>query len=247
MEYGRFTTCDWHEAEDLELIAEFQEVETGKGADALNKRPQLAAALSDAKRNDCAVVVAKLDRLSRDVAFISALMAKRTLFIVAELGADVSPFMLHIYAAVAEQERAMISQRTKDALAAVKARGVKLGNPQIRKAQEAAAERRTAIADGFASNVLPIIREIQATGASMRKTAAALNARGIPTARGGTWAATQISDFKARRRLTTQARLVRRACDVYHHGVADPPRNAPVPYSTAGGFNARHHPFERRR
>jgi hypothetical protein len=100
--------------------------------------------------------------------------------------------------AVAEQERAMISQRTKDALAAVKARGVKLGNPQIRKAQEAAAERRTAIADGFASNVLPIIREIQATGASMRKTAAALNARGIPTARGGTWAATQISDILKR-------------------------------------------------
>ncbi|TIX79187.1 MAG: resolvase, partial [Mesorhizobium sp.] len=149
-------------------------------------------------RNDCAVVVAKLDRLSRDVAFISALMAKRTPFIVAELGADVSPFMLHIYAAVAEQERAMISLRTKDALAAVKARGVKLGNPQIRKAQKAAAERRTAIAEDFAANVLPIIREIQATGASMRKTAAALNARGIPAARGGTWAATQISDILKR-------------------------------------------------
>lgn len=193
LEAQRVAIAKFAEAEDLELIAEFQEVETGKGADALNKRPQLAAALSDAKRNDCAVVVAKLDRLSRDVAFISALMAKRTPFIVAELGADVSPFMLHIYAAVAEQERAMISQRTKDALAAVKARGVKLGNPQIRKAQEAAAERRTAIADGFAANVLPIIREIQATGASMRKTAAALNARGISTARGGTWAATQIS------------------------------------------------------
>lgn len=198
LEAQRAAIAKFAEAEDLELIAEFQEVETGKGADALNKRPQLAAALSDAKRNDCAVVVAKLDRLSRDVAFISALMAKRTPFIVAELGADVSPFMLHIYAAVAEQERAMISQRTKDALAAVKARGVKLGNPQIRKAQEAAAERRTAIADGFASNVLPIIREIQATGASMRKTAAALNARGIPTARGGTWAATQISDILKR-------------------------------------------------
>ncbi|TIL45823.1 recombinase family protein [Mesorhizobium sp.] len=198
LEAQRVAIAKFAEAEGLELIAEFQEVETGKGADALNKRPQLAAALSDAKRNDCAVVVAKLDRLSRDVAFISALMAKRTPFIVAELGADVSPFMLHIYAAVAEQERAMISQRTKDALAAVKARGVKLGNPQIRKAQEAAAERRTAIADGFASNVLPIIREIQATGASMRKTAAALNARGIPTARGGTWAATQISDILKR-------------------------------------------------
>ncbi|PAP91804.1 recombinase family protein [Mesorhizobium wenxiniae] len=198
LEAQRVGIAKFAEAEGLELIAEFQEVETGKGADALNKRPQLAAALSEAKRNDCAVVVAKLDRLSRDVAFISALMAKRTPFIVAELGADVSPFMLHIYAAVAEQERAMISQRTKDALAAVKARGVRLGNPRIRQAQEAAAERRTAIAKDFAANVLPIIREIQATGASMRKTAAALNARGIPTARGGTWAATQISDILKR-------------------------------------------------
>ncbi|MER8368029.1 recombinase family protein [Mesorhizobium sp. M1378] len=199
LEAQRVAIAKFAEAEGLELSAEFQEVETGKGAYALNKRPQLAAALSEAKRNDCAVVVAKLDRLSRDVAFISALMAKRTPFIVAELGADVSPFMLHIYAAVAEQERAMISQRTKDALAAVKARGVKLGNPQIAKAQEAAAQRRAAIADGFAANVISIIREIQATGASMRKTAAALNARGIPTARGGTWAATQISDILKRR------------------------------------------------
>lgn len=186
------------EAEGIELIAEFQEVETGKGADALNNRPQLAAALAEAKRRNCPVIVAKLDRLSRDVAFIASLMSKRTPFIVAELGADVSPFMLHIYAAVAEQERAMISQRTKDALAAVKARGRKLGNPDIGKAQEAAAKVRTANADAFAANVLPIIREIQATGASMRKTAEALNRRGIPTARGGTWAATQVSDILKR-------------------------------------------------
>lgn len=186
------------EAEGIELIAEFQEVETGKGADALNNRPQLAAALAEAKRRDCPVIVAKLDRLSRDVAFIASLMSRRTPFIVAELGADVSPFMLHIYAAVAEQERAMISQRTKDALAAVKARGRKLGNPNIGKAQEAAAKVRAANADAFAANVLPIIREIRATGASMRKTAEALNRRGIPSARGGTWAATQVSDILKR-------------------------------------------------
>ena len=186
------------EAEGIELIAEFQEVETGKGADALNSRPQLAAALAEAKRRDCPVIVAKLDRLSRDVAFIASLMSKRTPFIVAELGADVSPFMLHIYAAVAEQERAMISQRTIDALAAVKARGRKLGNPNIGKAQEAAAKVRAANADAFAANVLPIIREIRATGASMRKTAEALNRRGIPSARGGTWAATQVSDILKR-------------------------------------------------
>lgn len=198
LEAQRATIARFAEVENIELIAEFQEVETGKGVDALNSRPQLAAALAEAKRRDCPVIVAKLDRLSRDVAFIASLMSKRTPFIVAELGADVSPFMLHIYAAVAEQERAMISQRTKDALAAVKARGRKLGNPNIEKAREVAAKVRTTNADTFAANVLPIIREIQATGASMRKTAEALNMRGIPTARGGTWAATQVSDILKR-------------------------------------------------
>lgn len=201
LEAQKAAIAKFAEAEGIELIAEFQEVETGKGADALNSRPQLAAALAEAKRRDCPVIVAKLDRLSRDVAFIASLMSKRTPFIVAELGADVSPFMLHIYAAVAEQERAMISQRTKDALAAVKARGRKLGNPNIAKAQEAAAKVRTANADAFAVNVLPIIRDIQATGASMRKTAEALNRRGIPTARGGTWAATQVSDIIKRSKI----------------------------------------------
>jgi DNA invertase Pin-like site-specific DNA recombinase len=198
LEAQRAAIAKFAVSEGIELVAEFQEIETGKGSDALSKRPQLASALSLAKRKDCAVVVAKLDRLSRDVAFISALMAKRTPFIVAELGADVSPFMLHIYAAVAEQERAMISQRTREALAAVKARGRKLGNPNIGEAQKAAAIRRSEIADDFAVNVLPIIREIQSTGLSMRKVAAALNARGIPTARGGTWAATQVSDILKR-------------------------------------------------
>jgi len=198
MEAQKAAIAKFAEAEGIELIAEFQEVETGKGADALNNRPQLAAALAEAKCNDCPIIVAKLDRLSRDVAFIASLMSKRTPFIVAELGADVSPFMLHIYAAVAEQERAMISQRTKDALTAAKARGIKLGNPNIAKAQKTAANVRTANADAFAVNVLPIIRNIRESGASMRKTAEALNLRGIPTARGGTWAATQVSDILKR-------------------------------------------------
>lgn len=198
LEAQRAAIAKFAEAEGIELAAEYFEVETGKGADALDKRPQLAAALADAKRQGCPIIVAKLDRLSRDVAFIAALMSKKTSFIVAELGADVSPFMLHIYAAVAEQERAAISQRTKDALAAAKAKGIKLGNPDIAKAQAVAAQVRMARADSFAANALPIIREIQGTGASMRKIAQALNARGIPTARGGTWAATQVSDILKR-------------------------------------------------
>ena len=93
-------------AEGFEIVAEFTEVETGKGADALDRRPQLKAALKAAKKAKCEVAVAKLDRLSRDVAFIAGLMAQRVPFIVAALGRNVDPFMLHIYAALAEQERA---------------------------------------------------------------------------------------------------------------------------------------------
>ena len=90
-------------AEDRMIAGEFVEVETGKGADALDRRPQLAAALGAARKIGGAVLVAKLDRLSRDVAFIAGLMAQRVPFIVAELGADADPFMLHLYAALAEK------------------------------------------------------------------------------------------------------------------------------------------------
>jgi DNA invertase Pin-like site-specific DNA recombinase len=83
----------------MRLAAEHVEVETGKGADALDRRPVLRRALAQARKTKCPVIVAKLDRLSRDVAFISGLMALRVPFIVTELGADADPFMLHIYAA----------------------------------------------------------------------------------------------------------------------------------------------------
>jgi DNA invertase Pin-like site-specific DNA recombinase len=171
-------------------------VETGKGADALEQRPRLAAALAEAKRRRCSIAVAKLDRLSRDVAFISGLMSKRVPFIVAELGADADPFMLHLYAALAEKERALISRRTTEALAAAKARGVKLGGPKLAEAQRNGAAAQKAEADRFAANVLPVIREAQGAGAtSLRAIAQVLNARGVRTARGGTWAATQVSDI----------------------------------------------------
>jgi DNA invertase Pin-like site-specific DNA recombinase len=182
-----------------EIISEYSETETGKGADALDRRPQLAGALSEAARRRCPVAVAKLDRLSRDVHFISGLMAHRVPFLVAELGADVDPFMIHIYAALAEKERALISQRTSAALKAAKARGVQLGNPSIRKAQAAGTARVKAEADRFAANVLPVIREAQKAGAtSLRAIAEILNARGVRTARGGKWAATQVRDILRR-------------------------------------------------
>jgi DNA invertase Pin-like site-specific DNA recombinase len=122
--------------------AEFAEVETGKGYDALARRPQLAAALHEAKRRKCSIVIAKLDRLSRDVHFIRGLMTQKVPFIVAELGPAVDPFMLHMYAALAEKERRNISIRTKQALAAAKARGVQLGNAEQAKENRRNMQRR---------------------------------------------------------------------------------------------------------
>jgi len=126
----RAAVARFAEAEGFEIVAEFTEIETGKGSDALERRPQLAAALAEARRNGkhCPIAVAKLDRLSRDVHFISGLMAHKTPFLVADLGCA---FLLHLYAALAEKERALISQRTKAALAAAKARGQALGNPRL--------------------------------------------------------------------------------------------------------------------
>ena len=186
------------ETEGIEILAEHVEIETGKGTDALDRRPQLAAALAAAKRQDCPVVVAKLDRLSRDVAFIAGLMSRHVPFVVAELGTDTDPFVLHLYAALAEKERSMISARTTAALAAAKAKGIQLGNPNLATARVAAHEAIRANADAFAANVLPVIKEVKATGASLRQIAAALNSRDIPTARGGRWAATQVRDYLRR-------------------------------------------------
>ena len=185
----------------FDIVAEFVEVETGKGSDALDRRPQLAAALAKARAMRCPVVVAKLDRLSRDVHFISGLMAHRVPFVVTELGPDVDPFVLHLYAALAEKERALISGRTKSALAAAKAKGVKLsGNPHIEAARGGAVRGDQAPqADRAANNVLPIIAEIKNSGAStLRAIAEALNARGIPTPRGGRWHATSVRNALAR-------------------------------------------------
>jgi DNA invertase Pin-like site-specific DNA recombinase len=185
--------------EGYELARVFVEVETGKGADALDRRPELAAALSEARKLKCPVTVAKLDRLSRDVHFISGLMAHRVPFLVVELGADVDPFILHLFAALAEKERSMISTRTQAALAAAKARGVRLGGPKLDEARKVAVASIEANADRHAANVLPIIRDIQKAGAgTLRAVAEALNARGISTARGGRWHAMTVSNVLER-------------------------------------------------
>jgi DNA invertase Pin-like site-specific DNA recombinase len=143
----------------------------------------LSAALAGANKRRCPVLVAKLDRLSRDVEFIAGLMAHRVPFIVAELGADADPFMRHIYAALAEQERQLMSARTKAALAAAKDRGVKLaryGAEKLAPVNRAAVEKR-------AEELAPALRELCSKGMSATAIAGELNRRAVPTASGGRW------------------------------------------------------------
>src|SRR4051794_38948939 len=120
IEAQRQCLAQFAKSEGFDVVREDVEVETGKGSDALERRPQLKAALAAARKLRCRVSVAKLDRLSRDVHFISGLMAHRVPFV---LGSDVDPFVLHLFAALAEKERALISTRTRQALSAAKSRG----------------------------------------------------------------------------------------------------------------------------
>jgi DNA invertase Pin-like site-specific DNA recombinase len=188
LEAQRDAIVRFAQAEGFELLAVHVEVETGKGADAIERRPILKTALDDARKAKAQVIVAKLDRLSRDVAFVAGLMASRVPFIVAELGADADPFMLHLYAALAEKERALISQRTRDALTRAKAKGVELGkhgrNVLAPKNREAAQERATALRSVFTAKL--------DAGKSLRTIAAELNAEGVPTPMGKEWHLTTV-------------------------------------------------------
>jgi DNA invertase Pin-like site-specific DNA recombinase len=178
------------------LAAEYTEVESGKRTD---NRPQLAAALAACKKLKAKLIVAKLDRLARNVAFISALMESGVEFIACDMP-FANKLTIHILAAVAEHERELISQRTKDALAEAKKRfakqGRKLGNPNIAKAAKAGAATNRENADRFAANTLPIIREIQASGiTTLRGVARALTARGVPSARGTPWSPVAVANI----------------------------------------------------
>jgi DNA invertase Pin-like site-specific DNA recombinase len=177
-----------------ELVEEFTEVESGKRAD----RPELARALDACRRHKARLVIAKLDRLSRNVAFIAAVMESGVEFVAVD-NPHANKLTVHILAAVAQHEREMISERTKAALQAAKARGTRLGNPRL---AEAAAMGRAALqsaADQFAANVLPVIRELQDAGkTSANAIAAGLNARKIAARRGGRWTHSQVAAVLAR-------------------------------------------------
>jgi len=190
LEAQRTAVAAFAKAEGLEIVSEFTEVETGKGADALDRRPKLAAALKAGRKAGASVCVAKLDRLSRDVAFISGLMAQKVPFLVAELGMQAPSFMLHIFAALAQEGRRMISERTRAGLQAARRRGVKLGNPTIGRDNKRAAMDR-------ARELRPILKAL--AGQSARAIAAELNNREIATPRGLKWSAMTV--IRVQRRL----------------------------------------------
>ena len=181
------------------IAAEFVEIESGKK----NDRPQLARAMAEAKRIGAVLLIAKLDRLARNVAFIANLLEAGGEIAAADMP-EANRFLLHVMAAVAEHEAQAISDRTRAALAAAKARGVALGwsmparADEQRQASRKGASRNARIADQHAANVLPVIRQIAAGGASLRQIADELNARGAKTARGGLWYAATVRNLMAR-------------------------------------------------
>jgi DNA invertase Pin-like site-specific DNA recombinase len=176
------------------LLEEYTEVETGKGSNALDLRPQLNKAMIVAKRHRARLVVSKLDRLSRDVHFISGVMVRKVDFTTVETP-DADPFMLHIYAAVAEQERKRIAQRISDALIAKKAKGLPVGNLKNLQPHN---EQRSAKARVFAQGLSRTLKAYLKAGMTQRAMVDELNAQGIKTARGGEWSLVQLQRVLAR-------------------------------------------------
>ena len=190
LEAQREAVSRYAKDQGLEVAAEFVEVETGKGSKALSKRPQLLAALTEAKRTKARLVLAKLDRLARNVHFVSGLM---------ESGVDFADrFRLHLEAVIAEDEARRISQRTKAALAAAKERGQVLG-----RNGKVLAEQNKAEALGRLSPVKGLLTGLKAEGLNMRAMVSALNERGVPSPAGGKWHLANL--HRAMRRLAEAA------------------------------------------
>jgi DNA invertase Pin-like site-specific DNA recombinase len=189
-------------ARSASIVKEFVEVESGKKA---SNRPELVAALHLAKVTGSVLVIAKLDRLSRNAAFLLTLKDSGVKFIAADMP-DANDLTVGVMALVAQQEREAISKRTKEALAAAKARGTKLGNPngaaalqRAAKGNEAGVEAIKAKADAYAADLKPIIQDITAKGiVSLGGIAKALNERHIKTARDGIWHKATVANLLAR-------------------------------------------------
>ena len=190
LEAQRKVIEDFAASRGAEVLARFTEVESGRKAD----RPELARALHLAKVTGATLVIAKLDRLSRNAAFLLALRDSGVRFVAVDMP-EANDLTVGIMALVAQAEREAISRRTKEALAVAKARGVKLGNPNgaasLRRAGKGGVALRAAVsanAAAFAADLAPVLADIRAGGhLSLREVAAELTARGIRTRRGGNW------------------------------------------------------------
>jgi DNA invertase Pin-like site-specific DNA recombinase len=194
----------WLNGGSWELIKEIVEIESGKSD---RNRPELQKALDTCRRYRAKLIISRLDRLSRDPVFLLSLRDAGIDFVALDMP-NANRMTVGIMAMVAEQEREALSQRTRDALAAKKAQGVKLGNPRPetltfndRKAAKAAAKKAGAAvreqADEFAALILPLL-DGELAGLSANATAAELNRRGVQTARGGSWTARSVLNLKAR-------------------------------------------------
>jgi len=197
IEAQRTAIVDYLNGGKWELIAEFVEVESGK----LDERVKLQEAMKHCQMTGATLVIAKLDRISRDSHFIGNIMKSGIEFVAVDMPAA-NKFTIHILAAVAEHEREMISQRTKSALQAAKARGKKLGNPQnlnsvaAEKGRVLGVKARQAKADEFASKIAPMIQGLSREGMSLNAIARELNQRDIltPSGKAGTWTPTTVKN-----------------------------------------------------
>ncbi|WBL32170.1 recombinase family protein [Sinirhodobacter sp. HNIBRBA609] len=201
LEAQRKTIEDFSHSRGATLLARFIEVESGRRSD----RPELAKALHLGKVTGATLVIAKLDRLSRNAAFLLALRDSGVRFIACDMP-EANDLTVGVMALVAEAERDAISRRTREALAVAKAKGVKLGNPNgaaaLRRAGKGGAALQATVsanADLFAQDLAPVIADIRSQGhTSLREIAAELDARGIRTRRGGRWQVSNVRDLLRR-------------------------------------------------
>lgn len=174
------------------IVEIVQEVASGKLD--VEDRPVLSAAIKKCLKTKATLVVSKLDRLSREVSFISNLMKTNLKFLVTQFP-DANTLMLHMYAVIGQQEREFISQRTTDALAILKSKGIKLGGPKVLEAGVLGRAATAAKADAFAERLRPSIERMRGTGMSFQAIADEFNTNGTKTARGGAWQATTVRNM----------------------------------------------------
>ena len=172
------------------VLAEFVEVETGKGANALDRRPELRQALALCSKSGATLLIAKLDRLARNVHFVSGLMESKVKFVACDLP-EANQLTIHIMAAFAEHEARRISERTRDALSAAKARGVALGVTGSANLKRHLQQRQE-VASAFKERLKPVLSGFASQGLSRRAMVGQLNDLGIKAPRGGRWSLGQI-------------------------------------------------------